>query len=114
MAEILDLIMTSPATWGGAGAFIYAAPRWLACAVPKPGAAWSCTMEALVSIAVGVISAAAFSHWLLAFLHQRPADLPAVAAMVGLLANPVAPKLVEGLSTIVANRAAKLLKEDEK
>ena len=118
MAEILDLIMSSPATWGVAGSFIYAGPRWLACAFASKGAAWRCSLEAAICLLVGAIAAQAFGQWVLAFLHQRPADLNAIAAMIGLLANPLAPKLTEGLAGTIANtissRVGKLTKGDDK
>lgn len=113
MAELLDLVLAAPAFWGAAGAFIYAGPRWLACAYPAKGLAWRCTLEAAIAIAVGLVAAAAFARWTLHLLHQAPGDLPAVAAMVGLLANRLAPMLVDGLSTAAANallaRTQKLL-----
>jgi hypothetical protein len=116
VAELLEQILAWPAAWGFLGAFIYAAPRWVACAWASRGAAWRCSIEAVVCLAVGAIAAAAFARWALAFLHQSAGDLNAVAAMIGLLANSLAPRLVDGFSALAANaittRAAKLLKSE--
>jgi predicted anti-sigma-YlaC factor YlaD len=118
VADLLDLVLASPAVWGGAGAFIYAGPRWLACFWPTKGTAWRCTAEGAVCIIIGTLAAQAFAGWASRVFHQAPADLPAVAAMIGLLANPLAPRLVDGLSSVAANfvtaRAAKILKGDDR
>lgn len=112
MAELVDLVLAAPASWGFLGAFIYAGPRWLACAWPARGLVGRCSLEAAISLAVGAIAAAAFARWTLGFLHQQHGDLPAVAAMIGLLANRAAPLLVDGLAgmpaTILSARIGKL------
>lgn len=116
MADLLEHILAAPAAWGFLGAFIYAAPRWVACAWGSRGAAWRCSIEAGVCLAVGAIAAAAFARWAVGFLHQAAGDLNAVAAMIGLLANRLAPRLVDGFSalaaTAITTRAAKLLKTE--
>lgn len=106
MADLLDLFAGAPAVWGLAGAWIYAAPRWLACVYGQPGtfwkAHWRCTLEAGVCLAVGALAAAAFAGWIITAWHPVGADMPAIAAMIGLLANPIAPRLVDGLSSAAA------------
>lgn len=97
----------APALWGGLGAFIYAAPRWVACLVACREAkarAWPCSLEFGVALASGGIASAAFSALVMQTLGIK--DASAIAAMVGLLANPTAPVLVSRVSAAVANTLA--------
>lgn len=116
----LNLLLPNggPALWGLAGAAIYAAPRWLACKFEGDGGLVRCTLDALVCLAVGTLAAAAFAPWALDFLHQKQRYLSAIAAMIGLLANPTAPRLVEKLSAVVAgltaSRVEKIGRGDER
>lgn len=103
----LAAALTWPAVWGFLGAFIYAAPRWVACLVAcreAKASPWPCALELAVALATGSIAAAAFSATAMALSHVKDAN--AVSAMVGLLANPTAPKLVTALSSVVATAIA--------
>lgn len=106
------------ALWGLSGAFIYAAPRWMACAFASKGVALRCSLEMIVCLGIGSIAAAAFGPWVLVFLKQRPTDLGAISAMVGLLANPTAPKVVDMIGNLASSglvsRIAKAVKGDDK
>lgn len=109
-----------PGVWGALGAFIYAAPRLSACLVAarQRGGGWGvCALEFATALITGTIAAAAFAPSVARLLAPDAHDLNAVAAMIGLLANPTAPKLVETLSTIASNvvsgRLLKSIKGDE-
>lgn len=113
--------VSHPAFWGLGGAFIYAGPRLSACvfAARQSGGGWSvCAMECAVALAIGAFAAAAFGPWVLAWRGAPKAhELNAIAAMIGLLANPMAPQLVSGsgriLKTIVTGRLDRLFKGDD-
>lgn len=97
-----------PALWGLLGAVIYAAPRFTACffSARETGGPWTrCAAEAVTALLTGAIAAAAFGGWLARFIHQTgPGDNEAVCAVIGLLANPTAPGVIEALSGRVLNR----------
>lgn len=89
--------------FGIAGSFIYSAPRFVACAVAcnERDASWGlCALELLVCLAIGAIAAVAFGSVALTVLHIQ--DNNAVSALVGLVANPAAPKLIESVSSFAA------------
>lgn len=97
------------AWWGIGGAFIYAAPRWVACMVASRktgGGVTLCTVEGVVAIIVGAIAAAAFSGLASGVLNMK--DATAVSAMVGLVANRI------DLAAVLGGRLLKSLKGDEK
>ena len=97
LAQIAD----APALWGFLGAVIYAAPRLSVCLFSKePGAkALRCLIEAVTALMIGAIAAAAFSEWIIRFLHlAQILDLRAVAATIGALATPTAPAIINALS----------------
>lgn len=111
--------------WGLAGTFIYAGPRWVISLFGEPaGRAHTahCTVELVVALTVGSLAAAAFgpaaATVVLTSLHLK--DDNAVAAVIGLFANKLAPALVEkGSSALTSgsdifNRVLKALKGDEK
>ena len=111
--------------WGLAGAFIYAGPKWVICLSATKDSAHNvaiCTIEAVVSLAVGTLAAVVFSpladQALLTTLHLR--DDNAVCACIGLFANRLAPELVEkgafafSTGATVVGRVLKALKGDEK
>jgi hypothetical protein len=101
--------------WGLGGAFIYAAPRWIAALVAarnNVGTVAICMLEFAVALAIGAIAAAAFGSLVLETLHLK--DENAISAMIGLFANTVSPRLVEPVSTAVANRVLLMLKGGEK
>lgn len=112
-------LSSSPAVWGFLGAFIYAAPRLTACVVAAQaarGGSLVCLLEFFTASGVGAVAAAAFAPTL-AHLVGADRDINAISAMIGLIANRTAPKLVETLSTITANivsgRIMKTFKGDE-
>lgn len=101
---VIGALIQQPALWGVLGAFIYAAPRWVACLVAcresgAPG--WLCTLEFAVALGTGAIAAAAFSAAALGLTGLKDAN--AISAMIGLLANPTAPALVNKLSAVVGS-----------
>lgn len=88
--------------WGMAGAFIYAAPRLAVC-IKKCRKAQAnigdCVLEFTIALATGWIAAEAGAMWLSQQLSQTEEhQTRAVAVVLGLLANPVAPVLVGLLS----------------
>jgi hypothetical protein len=96
----------SSGAWGMAGAFIYGAPRFGAClfAARHSRGGWArCSIEFACALITGAIAAAAFSGWAQESLGQAPDHRNAIAAMIGLLANPTAPKLIDSLSTVITN-----------
>lgn len=116
----------SPWLWGIAGATIYAAPRWVinlsSPPAGRPVNSGLCTLEMFVAISVGCLAAGAFGRLIgalvLTTLHIR--DDNATCALIGLLANRVAPMVVEkGSSALdsgatVVGRVLKALKGEEK
>jgi hypothetical protein len=121
LAELLNLWPRYgvAAVFGCAGAFMYGGQRWLACVAGGAGpfwrVHWRCSMEGLVTLAVGALAAAAFADWAMTLARPLGGDLPAVAAMIGLLANPIAPKLAARLSSeaaaAMAARLARVLRD---
>lgn len=85
------------ALWGFLGAFIYAAPRFSACFFASRQAGTTsvvCLVEGLICLAIGTIASPLVAPWLQQFLKRDGGhETMAIAAIVGLLANPVAPKL---------------------
>lgn len=84
------------AFWGFLGAFVYAAPRFLL--VWSEG--WKKSLrlafaEFLVALATGPIGAAGFGPVIAVTIHRTDdASSRAVAIVLGMLANPMAPKVV--------------------
>lgn len=117
-----ETIFSLPGVWGFLGAFIYAAPRLSACmyAAREAGAGgWRCIFDFVTSLAIGAIAAAAFTPWALRFLGEAATDQHnAIAALVGLMANPTAPRLVDVFSALASNvlseKLLKLFKGDPK
>jgi hypothetical protein len=98
----VSLFPASAAIWGALGAFIYGAPRLIACAIACRDAgtsSWLCVLEFGVALLIGTIAAAAFSALVLSLTHLK--DGHAISAMIGLLANPTAPKVVSRVSDIM-------------
>lgn len=91
-------LFSSPAVYGGAGAFIYAAPRLLACLrSPKDhgDSVFSCSFEFIIALTIGAIGAGAFAPWLAGVRGMtEPRDLNAIAVIIGLMANPTAPTII--------------------
>lgn len=88
--------------WGMAGAFIYAAPRLTICirncrANNSPIS--DCLMEFAFALATGWIAAEGGAMWLAQHLSQsQEHQVRAVAVVLGLLSNPIAPIMVAMLS----------------
>lgn len=93
------------ALWGLLGAFIYAAPKFSACffaARQEGGSVVVCAVEGFISLAIGTIASPLVAPWLQNFLKRDGShETMAIAAVVGLLANPVAPKLFN-IDTIIS------------
>lgn len=94
-------IVAQPGFWGFLGAFIYAGPRLSACVFerrdnvdhPLTGCVW----DFVVALLVGVIAAELFATWIQLFLKRDGQhELRAIAGLIGLLANPLAPEIVKG------------------
>ena len=102
MAVIAALAM-EPAWWGFLGALIYAAPRLSAClfAAQQTEGHWvQCGFEFAVSLTIGAIAAGIFGPWIGASILQAtdPAQTRVITATIGLLANPIAPRIIDVLS----------------
>jgi hypothetical protein len=97
----VDQIWVSGA-WGLAGAFIWAGPQWLACVFSGEGQPLKCSLEILIRLATGAIAGAAFTPLVLDLLHHGADRSQPIAAMIGLIANTTAPKVVDTLSARIA------------
>ncbi len=98
------------AGWGAAGAFGYAFPKWLACVITASrtpgGSSRICALEAVGSVIIGAIAAAAFGEVALTFLHIE--HHKAVSTFLGLCANRAAPLVVESASGVVSGMVSGL------
>lgn len=95
--------LQSPVLWGVAGAFIYGAPQLSVCiftAQQAEGHWVRCSFEFSVSLIIGAIAAGAFAPWAASSIFKSvdPAQARVIAATIGLLANPIAPRLIDVLS----------------
>lgn len=113
------LFSLSFALWGAAGAFIPSAPRLAAClnSCKETGArGFACTGDFLIALLIGAIGAAAFSPVAIQLSHLK--DPAAIATMIGLLANRLAPNLIKGADSVlgaaVESPLAKLLRGSDK
>lgn len=89
-----------PAAWGFLGAFMYAAPKLLVCwrAADWHLNCYRCAFESLVALSTGAIAAAAFSPAVSHYLNRMAEhDARAIATILGLLANPLAPLFVKAM-----------------
>lgn len=86
------------ALWGLLGSFIYAAPRFSACffsARQNGGTSLACGVELAISLAIGTIASPLIAPWLQHFLDRQGShETMAISAVIGLLANPVTPRLL--------------------
>lgn len=106
----MDELLTA-AAFGLAGAFVYAAPRLSACWVsPKDDgeSRGACAFEFACALIIGAIGAAAVGPWIADWRHMtQPRDLNAICVIIGLVANPSAPVLINlaprMISTILAS-----------
>ena len=104
---MLAYIAELPAFWGFMGAFIYAAPRFSACywQCRDTQSGWGrCLFDAVVALCVGSIAAFALAEWTKAILNRTgDYELRAISALIGLLANRLAPKVVDKAEDFLAN-----------
>jgi hypothetical protein len=101
---IFSTLATYPAVWGTAGAFCFAGQRilWkLALNRDAREAAALCVAEFFFACIVGAIWAGAIDTILEKMSHLS--DLPATSAVIGLLANTVAPVVTKRWPKIVDN-----------
>jgi hypothetical protein len=101
----MDLWVT--AFWGALGAFVYAAPRLLILLGGKVDShrLWAGALEFAVSLAIGPIGAAGFTEFIASSLHQSgSAPHRAIAVVLGMIANPVSPTIVQTLGTGIVRR----------
>ena len=107
----MDPTTLASALWGLAGAFIYAAPNLSTCLFTRKagdgfGAIGRCVLDFAVALVIGALASAAFAQWAQAFLKRTgPEELRAIAAVIGLLANPAAPRLTARLSSWLIKKA---------
>lgn len=96
------VIADAPGLWGLLGALIYAGPRLTACLFTRQTGehrAWGCLLEFGLAMLIGAIAAEAFGPWVQEFLQRKGHhELRAICAMLGLLANPMAPRVIDALS----------------
>lgn len=115
---MLVAIAASAGLWGFLGAFIYAGPQFATCvfASQETHAGWlKCGLEFVIALIIGVIGAEAFGALILEMLHRDgPSDLRAVATIIGLLANKVAPMIVAKLPDALMEMATRMLKGSAK
>lgn len=101
IAKLLEL----PAFWGVLGAFVYAAPRWLVCHRDKGCTTHACNLQFAVAVIIGAIAAAGFAPALASWLNRlHDQDVRAISTLVGVLANPVSPRVVRLLSDFVIRK----------
>jgi hypothetical protein len=97
------------ALWGLAGAFMYAGPKMSACvfsAKPDDGPPIRCVIDAIIALIIGALASAAFAQFAQGFFKRaEPGALSAIAAVIGLLANPLAPRLIAKLSSWLLKKA---------
>lgn len=110
-------ILASPWFWGAAGAFVYSGPKLSTCVFDsrKTGAPTAkCVVDAIFAMVIGPISAAALTGTVQGYTGLSGADhLPAVSACLGILANPLAPGVIEVMSGAVLTRLRKLTGGDD-
>lgn len=107
---MLHDLAASPAFWGFLGALMYAGPRVIAGVFTRRERGlgpWEPILEFVAAVFVGTVTAEAFTAWALQhFKLEEPHHLRGVGVMLGLLANPAAPRVVD----LVAGRLLGRLK----
>ena len=100
--------------WGSAGAFIYAAPKLATCIFEhkEGGGGWRrCGFEFVIAMVIGTVSAGIFAPWTQDWLGMKgDHDMRVVAALIGLLANRVAPTIVDVVPDALGQRISRFLK----
>lgn len=91
------------AFWGFTGAFVYAAPRLLISITAQR--VWFSLADCAVALLIGPIGAAGFAEFIGNTLHQTTnPELRAIAVVLGMISNPVAPAIVHLMGTGVIRR----------
>lgn len=106
-------LLEEPMFWGCAGAFIYAAPKFATCVFENRhgGTWWRCACEFVIAMAIGTISAGVFTLWTQEWLKMKGThDMRVIAALIGLLANRVAPTIVDVVPDALGQRISRFLK----
>jgi hypothetical protein len=107
-------LYSQPAFWGAAGAFIYAAPLFSTCAfsAKATGGSWvRCGFEFVTALAIGTLAAAATTPVIQEVFHRDSAAwMRAIASTTGLLANRVAPRLVNAAPDAVIDWVGRLFR----
>lgn len=105
------------ALWGLLGAFVYAAPRLLVAWGESRAAGTGVLphlIEFVVALTFGPIFAAGFGEWGAGYLGwTEPRSLRAVSLVIGMVANPVAPLLVNLVTGGIAGRLGAVLKGEK-
>lgn len=96
------------AIWGLLGAFVYAAPRLILSAAEAKVAgrhAWTQFAEFLVALSFGPIFSSGFGPWAAFYVKLEGAhEIRAVALVIGMVANPLAPAVVKLASGDILRR----------
>ncbi len=103
--------------WGVLGAFVYGAPRLLVIFGDRSGSGgplWPHVLEFVVGLSFGAIFGAAFGPSAVSRLGIKGDELPAIAFMIGLVANPIAPVIVKLATKGILRRAGASIGGDEK
>lgn len=97
--------------WGALGAFMYTGPKFSACffaARQSGSSSLVCFVEAVISLVTGIMAAIVAAPWIYHYLQRDGEhEIRAIAAIVGLLANPVVPKLFNIETFITVLRSIK-------
>lgn len=105
---------SEPMFWGACGAFIYAAPKCLTGifeSLNGKGHWLHSVLEFVIAMIIGTMSAGAFGPWTQRWLNMLSADESRVVwTMIGLLANRVAPTIVDVAPDALGERMRRFLK----
>lgn len=103
--------------WGFLGAFVWAAPRLLVAWGESRTARTPLLphlIEFVVALAFGPIFAAGFGEFGAGYIGlEEPRALRAVSLVIGMIANPLAPKIVEIATGGVIGRLGAVFKGDQ-
>ena len=93
------------ALWGLAGAFAYAAPRLPPALDGREKSRWRPWTEALISLCMGPVGAAGVGPYVSMLIHwESLPECRALAILIGLVVNPVAPAAVDLWTNFVLAR----------
>lgn len=106
------------ALWGLLGAFVYAAPRLVVAFSEQregPPVLWLPVAEFVIALACGPIGAAGFTQLIADFIRKsNPADLRAIALVIGMVANPLAPSIVHLVGEGILRHVGAPLRQSKK